>query len=126
MIISPPDLNSRDILIKAVDRDLDLTEELLFGLIRDFNVEVSPEGYYDILHPRQNYGWKYTTLKYFCRIDDRTIFLPEPEYLGVQKDIQKLDDDEINIQCSREELTREIEKLKLDISRIEKLVRGDI
>lgn len=119
-----PGLDSRDILIKAVSRDLDLTEELLFGLIRDFDVKVSP--CYDILHPRPNYGWKHTTLKYFCRIDGRTIFLPEPEYLGTQKDIQKLDDDEINIQCSREELTREIEKLKLDISRIEKLVRGDI
>ena len=116
----------KDIFVTIFKRNLDLTEELLFGLLRDYEIQVYPENYYDIYHPRANYGWKATSLKYFCKVDTTTIFLPEPESLIGQKDIQKLDDDEKDINCTREELTREIEKLRLDISRIERLVRGDI
>ena len=87
--------------------------------------DIQPE--VNLYKPRDNWGWKWSTLKYFASSDEFSMFLPEQEPLSTPsgaKDIQKTDKDEDLIPIDKVDLLRDLKQIDIQLSKLIKKVEG--
>lgn len=87
--------------------------------------DIQPE--VNLYKPRDNWGWKWSTLKYFASSDEFSMFLPEQEPLSTPsgaKDVQKTDKDEDLIPIDKVDLLRDLKQIDIQLSKLIKKVEG--
>lgn len=89
---------------------------------RHKSYKVDPE--WDYSRARTTWGWDSSTLRYFAKIDEYSCYLPETSPLFI-KDINKCEDGEEIIHCTKLDLLRELNKLDIQVSKIKKMIEGD-
>ncbi len=82
------------------------------------------EAAWDYSKARKTWGWDPSTLRYFSKIDEHSCYLPESSPLII-KDIRKDDLKDTEINCSRIELMRELNKLDIQIQKIKRMIEGE-
>lgn len=88
-------------------------------------IDIQPE--VNLYKPRENWGWKWSTLKYLANSDEFSLFLPAAEPLATKsevKDIKKNDPEEDLIPVSKTELLRDLKQLDIQLSKLIKKVEG--
>ena len=79
---------------------------------------------WDYSRARKNWGWDPSTLRFFSKIDEHSCYLPESSPLII-KDIRKDDLKDTEINCSRIDLMRELNKLDIQIQKIKRMIEGE-
>lgn len=117
----------------SVNLHHDISEKELYNVILSEykldeieKIDIQPE--VNLYRPgKENWGWKWSTLKYLANSDEFSLFLPEPEPLATKsnvKDIQKNNPEEDLIPVSKIELLRDLKQLDIQLSKLIKKVEG--
>lgn len=96
-------------------------EDTLFKIFREHpGTHIEPK--LDIWSPRKGWGWTWSSIRYFCNIDEYSAYLPESN--KIDKDAL----DEIrseDVLAKRKEILEQIGKAKDEIDKLEKIVKGE-
>lgn len=113
----------------SVNLHHDIPEKEMYDVIlSEFKIDEVPcidiQPKVNLYKPRDQWGWKWSTLRYLANSDEFSLFLPEPEPLATKsnvKDIQKNDEEP---PVDRTELLRDLKALDIQLSKLIKKVEG--
>ena len=110
----------------------DISEKELYDtILSEFKIDevdkidIQPE--VNLYKPRDQWGWKWSTIKYLANFDEFSLFLPAAEPLATKsevKDIKKSDPEEDLIPIDKTELLRDLKQLDIQLSKLIKKVEG--
>lgn len=110
-----------------VNFHIDIYEKDLYKLLLDegknWPICVQP-GEINLYKPRENWGWKWSTLRYLANSDEFSLFLPEPEPLATKSNVKDIQKDDEEPPVDRTELLRDLKALDIQLSKLIKKVEG--